>query len=138
MAQMSTSGIDDLYNQLAQMGEQSNTKLIDEMLDAGADITVKAWKSAISAAIRTNRSTGATVESIGVSSKTRSAASIEVTALGKDEKGVRNAEKAFILHYGKDGQPGTRCIDTAEEKAEPAAIEKMQEILNDYFERNGL
>ena len=46
---------------------------------------------------------------------------------GKDEKGVRNAEKAFIAHYGKSGQLGTHFIDEAEANAKAKVAVAMQE-----------
>ena len=48
--------------------------------------------------------------------------------MGKDKHGVRNVEKAFILHYGRSNMKGDRFVDEAERIAEENAIPAMQEV----------
>ena len=52
----------------------------------------------------------------------------EIYPLGKDSHGVRNAEKAFILHYGRSNMKGDHFVDNAERIAEQNAVPVMQEI----------
>ena len=61
----------------------------------------------------------------------------EIYPQGKDRKGVRNAEKAFILHYGKSGQAPTRFVDAVEEAAEDKAVSAMENVFNNYLEKEG-
>lgn len=141
MADFAVSGIDELAAELKKLGQLDNDALVEDMLEAGADVVIDEWKKGIKSAVKTKRSTGeleasvTTVKGIqkvdGVSAKT-------IYPGGKDSKGVRNAEKAFILHYGKSGQPATLFVDDVENKAEEKAAEAMEEIFNDFLEKEGL
>jgi hypothetical protein len=62
---------------------------------------------------------------------------IDIYPQGTDRHGVRNAEKAFILHYGISDQkrhPATHWVDDAdrysEDYAEPAMVQVWEEFLS--------
>ena len=78
-----------------------------------------------------HRDTGAMIESIGYARPTagiESAKSIDIYPQGVDGKGVRNAEKAFILHYGTSKIPGSRWVDDADRYSEETAPEAMAAV----------
>ena len=101
MAQFSTDGIDCIAEEMAWMGEAAG-EVADEMLLAGAEEVKRAWKE--TAERHGYRETGDMIESIRADKAPKSDANdvrrINVYPRGKDRKGVRNAEKAFLLQYG--------------------------------------
>ena len=141
MADFSVNGIDELAAQLKKLGQLGNDALVEEMLEAGAEVVVDEWKKGIKSAVKTKRSTGeleASVTTVKGIQKINDASAKTIYPAGKDSKGVRNAEKAFILHYGKSGQPATLFVDDVENKAEDKAADAMEKIFNDFLEKEGL
>ena len=132
MAFVSCSGLNDFIHNLESLGE-STEDIVHDMLEAGGEVAVSEWKEGIER--HGHVDTGAMRDAVKntVSDKNSSA---EIYPKGKDKKGVRNAEKAFIIHYGKNGD-GDRFVDDIEEKAKPKIHEAMEEIMNEYTERNG-
>ena len=59
---------------------------------------------------------------------------IDIYPQGKDRKGVRNAEKAFLLHYGTSKIKPTRWVDEAESRGEAYALPAMERVWNQYLE----
>ena len=59
-------------------------------------------------------------------------ATAEVYPQGKDRKGVRNAEKAFLLHYGWGQKNGDHFVDQIEREAEEPAVEAMEAVMDRY------
>lgn len=76
--------------------------------------------------------TGDTLKSLTVKAAKRSADGwvCYVTYNGRNRKGNRNAEVAFINEYGKRGQPARPFNETAVSKAEEAVMQRMRDILN--------
>lgn len=141
MAKCSMSGFDELAADLKKLEQLDNDELVGEMLDAGAEIVVREWKNGISKIIKTKRSKGELLESIGTGKgieKNGDVSAKTIYPIGKDSKGVRNAEKAFILHYGKSGQTPTFFVDDVEAAAEDEAVEAMSEVFNDFLKKEGL
>lgn len=140
MAKLVMNGIDELAAELKKLGQLGNDALVEEMLEAGAEVVVDEWKKGIKSAVKTKRSTGeleASVEASGIE-RVNDGSAKTIYPAGKDSKGVRNAEKAFILHYGKSGQPATLFVDDVENKAEDKAADAMEKIFNDFLEKEGL
>lgn len=106
-----------------------------KMLDAGAKACVKEWKDGITASGHVD--TGAMKESVR-SSKNQNKKTREIYPRGKDKNGVRNAEKAFVLHYGTSHKPGDRFVDKIEENSEEQAFKEMQGVFDDYLKQKGL
>lgn len=138
MAGFKTSGdlIDDIAKELKQLGEDVSGQLGQEMLDEGAEIIEFNWVKAIKSHDLID--TGEMANSIGVAKGTKAKKFRDIYPQGKDSKGVRNAEKAFIAHYGKSGQPGTRFVDEAEANSGAECAVAMQKKLDDYIEKKGM
>lgn len=141
MADFSVSGIDELAAELKKLGQLDNDTLVEEMLEAGAEVVVDEWKKGIKSAVKTKRSTGeleASVTTVKGIQKVNDVSAKTIYPAGKDSKGVRNAEKAFILHYGKSGQTATLFVDDVENKAEDKAADAMEKVFNNFLEKEGL
>lgn len=141
MAKFAVNGIDELAAELKQLGQLGNGELVSDMLEAGAEVVSGEWKKGIRSAVKTNgRSTGDMERSVAPAKGIKKVDDVSVKEIypqGKDSKGVRNAEKAFILHYGKSGQAPTRFVDAVEDAAEDKAVEAMENVFNDYLEKEG-
>lgn len=134
MSTIRTSGLGELTKAL----EEFSAELPDverELLEAGAEVVVEAWQKGIEEAGHVD--TGQMRDSVRATIN-RNATFAEIYPKGKDKKGVRNAEKAFILHYGKTGESGDRFVDKIEDNAEEPATEAMAEKLNEKLTEKGL
>ena len=133
MAQFSTDGIDSIAEEMAWMGEAAG-ETADQMLLAGAEEVKRAWKE--TAERHGYRETGDMIESIRADKAPKSDANdvrrISVYPRGEDRKGVRNAEKAFLLHYGTSRIRGSHWIEEAEQKALPT----VQQVFGDIWDRH--
>lgn len=140
MAKLEVNGIDELAAQLSQLGQLGNGELVSDMLEAGAEVVTEEWKKGIRSTVKTNRSTGEMENSVAPAKGIKTVGDVSskfIYPQGKDSKGVRNAEKAFILHYGKSGQTATRFVDAVEDAAEGKAVDVMEEKFNNYLEKEG-
>lgn len=135
MASFACEGLDELVNEMRKLG-QMRGPVVDEMLDAAAEIVRDGWKE--SAKAHGHIDTGAMINSIDftVNGDVR-ALYRDIYPQGTDAKGVRNAMKAFILHYGKSSKAGTYWVDEAEMKAGPSAIAACQEIWDRFLQSGG-
>lgn len=138
MASFKTSDdvLDDIAKELSQLGEAIDGELGQEMLDEGAKIIEYHWVKSIKK--HNHVDTGDMARSVGVSKGTKAKKFRDIFPQGRDEKGVRNAEKAFIAHYGKSGQLGTRFIDEAEASAKAEVAVAMQDKLDKYIKKKGM
>ena len=135
MASIDTVGLDELVNQMRRLGQDVGP-VADEMLNTAAGIIRDQWKA--TAKRYGHVDTGAMVDSVDFPVKGNARALYrDIYPQGTDEKGVRNAEKAFILHYGKHNMPGTYWVDDAEDKAGPEAIAACQEIWDRFLASEG-
>jgi hypothetical protein len=134
MARFDTSGLDDIFAEMSNEGELVGD-VADKMLIAGVKIIQRAWKS--SAERHRHRLSGDLIDSITYSEaknvKAKGVESIrayDVYPQGKDRKGVRNAEKAFILNYGapKKGIAPSHFIDEADDMCAAEVVEEMSRI----------
>lgn len=136
MALFSGEGFDELLADL-----QKDKDLIDaaapDMLAAGAEVVADAWRNAIRANDLID--TGDMIESVGPSDAvvTDSEKKIAVYPQGRDRKGIRNAEKAFINHYGASRRRATHFVDDAETKAEGPAVDAMAAVWYSKLESEG-
>lgn len=131
MAKLNTSGLDSVMAEMTRIGEECGPTA-EKMIMAGAALVKDAWKE--TADKHGHRRTGDMIDSIGYARKPKRVGdtlSIDVYPQGKDRKGTRNAEKAFVLHYGTSKIKGSGWVDEAEEKGEETAIPEMIRIWND-------
>lgn len=137
MARFDTSGLDEAVRYLERLGE-STGQLADEMLLAGAREAQLAWVEA--AERHRHRKTGDMIESIGYGRKPKTVdgvRTIDIYPRGKDRKGVKNAEKAFILHYGKTlnrgGNNASHWVDDADRTSDRTVVPAMLEVFDEHL-----
>ena len=91
----------------------------------------KATMEAVPAKLNsTGRGTGALTASIKVSAvKERDGGKfVEIAPTGTDRHGVRNAEKGFVLNYGRSNMPARPWFTAANAKAAGKATEEMRRV----------
>lgn len=135
MAKMRIEGMDAVVDDMIRMGQQVGP-VADRMLLAGAEIVKQTWKNAIQRHDFIDKHD--MIDSVGYSRKpqiVQEVRSIAVYPQGKDRKGIRNAEKAFVLHYGRNNMDASNFVDEAETEAAPRAEAAMVEIWNDFIEK---
>lgn len=134
MAKIYFDGLHDRIKLFDNMARQT-TKVAEKSLRAAAKVYVKGRKE--EATRRGFRDTGAMIKNIKASKKTNQYSEVgkmTVYSRGKDAKGVRNAEKEFLLHYGvKNGNGSQRIaashwVDSAEEKSHREADNAMEKV----------
>lgn len=136
MARLEINGLYDLIKELNRMGELTGA-LADAMIAVGAEQVRKAW--VIEAAERDFRDTGDMIYSIGWARRKKNqtvdaVTSADIYPIGKDRDGTRNAEKAFLLHYGWSDFNPTYWCDDADRAATPDAVEAMAKIMDQFIE----
>lgn len=137
MARLDMSGMDEVIEQMKNM-QMLSSKVADEMLLAGAEVMKKSWQQTISRFGLID--TGDMLKSVGYPRKPKDindARTIDIYPQGKDRDGVRNAEKAFILHYGRSNMDPTEFVDVAEQEAKTEADAAMEKIWNHFIENGG-
>ena len=151
MARFKSEGLDGIIEQMKTLGELSG-EAADEMLLAAAEEVKQAWKTA--AKRHRHKLTGQLIESIGYPRKPKTVKDIRTIdiypqgkstyTIGKDgkryprKKPVRNAEVAFVLHYGTSKNPGTHWIDTADDLSAEPVRTAMDRVWEDFLRREGL
>lgn len=126
MARFEGEGFDELVAAF-QKNKELFRETAPEMLQAGGEIILKCWKDAIQA--HNLIDTGEMLESVRIFSiETSHTMKAVIYPAGKDSKGVRNAEKAFINHYGASQRKATHFVDDAEAKAEAPTIDAMAAV----------
>lgn len=150
MARFDTSGLEPIFRDMERL-DQLRGPTADKMLLAGAEAVKQAWRE--EAERRRFRDTGKMIRSIGFPTKVARAsdiAYIDIYPQGKDGKrGVRHAEKAFILHWGTTskaaqrrrerkkfsgpGIPRTLWVDSADKNAEPRVMEVYTRIWDEFL-----
>lgn len=134
MGKVTTSGLNELINNLSNFAEDFS-EMEDKILDEAGEIFVEEWKEGIEQFGHVD--TGDMQKSVKAK-RSKKDASVEIYPQGKDRHGVRNAQKAFILHYGSSTIDGDRFVDDIEEKGEEKAVEAAEEIYYDTLEKKGL
>ena len=132
MARFDMSGLNSVIDEMRRL-EEDTGPTAERMIMAGAEEVKKAWRR--SAEEHNHRDTGDMIESIGYPRqpfKIGDALGIDIYPQGVDHKGVRNAEKAFILHYGTSKLHGSRWVDDADRFSEDTAVPEMKRIWDEY------
>jgi HK97 gp10 family phage protein len=158
MTKMTISGLEKMIDDMERMS--SNFKPMAEgILKDGAQIIVGEWKR--EASKRTLKITGKMIDSINYKKRIKkdgSGIKTDIVPMGRDDKGVRNAEKAFILHYGTSprrkvarrkgkyvrpkkypgaGIPALHWVDDAEAAAEPIVEKKVLDTYDKWLQMHG-
>lgn len=134
MARFDTTGMDEIVREMQRMGEQTGD-VAEAMIMTGAAYVREAWRQA--ADEYDHRVTGDMIDSINYArtpTDLGSSLSIDIYPQGKDHKGVRNAEKAFILHYGSSKLKGSRWVDRADEISDATVVPAMTRVWETYLE----
>lgn len=149
MARFEVEGLDFIIEDMKRHGELAG-ETAQEMLMAGAEEVKQAWKD--EAERRQFKDTKAMIDSIGFPRSAKRASdilSIDIYPQGKDARGVRNAEKAFILHWGTNskstrrrkakkkfsgpGIPRTLWVDDADRASGPRVMDAFTRIWDEFL-----
>ena len=134
MARFNVSGLDETIEEMKRLGQMTG-QTADAMLMAGAEEVRKAWRQ--SAEEHRHRDTGDMIASIGFARKPKeigSIRSIDIYPQGKDKRNIRNAEKAFILHYGTTKIRGSRWVDDADKISEQTVVPAMIRVWEQFLQ----
>lgn len=143
MGKLTVNGFDALSDDLASLASLPDS-VIEQILFAEAEI-VEAEQRATAKEMGVYDS-GMTAGSIkkGKIKKTASGQSITVAPRGRNVRGDRNSEVAFVNEYGRKGKGGSKglparpFIRTANARAEKKAVEAGEKVLNDYLDSKNL
>ena len=133
MARFDMSGLDPIVDEMRRLGEESGAAA-QAMIQTGAEAVKLAWQRA--AEEKGLRDTGDMIRSIGYPrnpKKIGDALAQDIYPQGRDQKGVRNAEKAFILHYGTSTHEATYWVRLADAYSEETAVPAMAKVWEDYI-----
>lgn len=147
MAHIDTSGLSSFINDLKAAADDFD-ECAGAMIKAGADVAVEEWKKGIENTVHTVKKpdggytsktgyvdTGAMLASVGKTQKKSTVA--EIYPQGRDGK-VRNATKAYVLHYGSSKIRGTRFVDGIDENVVKNSYPVMREAVDDYLKKHNL
>jgi len=142
MAGMTVDGLDGLMDDFAALAALPD-QVAEDMLNAEADVLVKAQRAEIKSRWRGPYSQGISAKSVkkGKVKPSGIGHSISVYPQGTRTRGkqrVRNAEIAFINEYGKTGQPARPAINTANKKKEQEAVEAAEKVYHAYLDSKNL
>lgn len=149
MARFQSVDVDDMARELMRLG-QATGPMAREMVNEGAGVIADTWKSVIREIPHVDRQD--MLDSVQAEEARQSGGAIvsEIYPRGKDRKGVRNAEKAFLLHYGwKAGKPargkkgakakgrkgthqGDHFVDTVEKECAEAVDYAMESVADRF------
>lgn len=128
-----------MENDLQNITRSLRGQIMRDMISAGADVLVDEWRKEIQA--RGHVVTGAMMNNVGKTDiRTEpDGMSVEVYPQGTDSHRITNAQKAYILHYGrhanKNGNKaikGDRFVTAAESAAKEKVEAAMQAVLDKY------
>lgn len=143
MARLSVHGLDEMEAKLKKLEQGLRGEAEVKMLKAGAAVLVGAWQGEIAAK---HHKTGVMESNVGMTDVQTGNDGLEISVYpqGTDNHRITNAQKAYILHYGRrpthkgtKAIKGDKFVTEAEKKAKPQVIEAMQAVLNEYVSGNG-
>lgn len=121
MATLEVTGISEITESLRK-GMEIPESVMDSMLDAMAEIVIKAQERTAATMLGGPYYTGGTESAVGPGRKVklRNGKKMYITFKGSRHRGnttTRNAEIAFINEYGKKGQPARPFVKKANEQS---------------------
>lgn len=128
------TGADEFIRDLQKLGAEM-PQVERAMLQAGGQVMAEdGWKAEITD--RDLVDSGAMRDHVTYKVKSgKGRLRAEITATGQDSRGVRNAAKAFYLHYGTSKIQPTHWIDPAESRAMPGTTAAMGAVLTDALNK---
>lgn len=134
MARMEIEGFGDIEELLNKMGELPD-EITDEMLNAGADIVVRAQKDSAGRMLQGPYYKGAVRDSIKKKApkKTNDGKEIAIEFVGT-QHGEPLSRIAYVNEYGKKSQKARPFIKTANESCAEEVIAMEEKILNDWLD----
>ena len=135
MAKFTVTGLDDVQEAMLRQ-DAIVEEAVPEMLKAGGEVIKRAFQTETKKLNSTGRATGALTASIKVSAvKERNGGKfVEIAPTGKDRHGVRNAEKGFVLNYGRSNMPARPWFTRSHQKATPEVQAAMRQAWEDEQE----
>lgn len=154
MSKITTDGMDRLMEHIRAVETRVTGHELGEVLEAGADEYIKAWRQVIG---ERHTRTGQMRDAVNKTEPHRSAKdglTVEVYPMGQDDKGAYNATKAFVANYGKSRKmsaatrrrrkrhpytrkSGDKFVNIAEDMARDKATEAMQRALDEIINKEG-
>ena len=132
MARFSFDGIDAVIRDMDRLHMRTGATA-DKMVRAGAEAMADERRK--EAERRGLRDTGDMIKKMRPAKNTYTvmgAKKIDVYSHGKDKKGVRNAQKEYMDHYGYKKRPASHWVDTAEGRGEKPANQAMVKVWEDF------
>lgn len=142
MGRLTVNGLDALADDFAALARLPD-KVVEDILDAEAEVITAAQREEIEKQWRGPHSLGISAKSIkkGKVKKDKDGRSVSIYPQGTRKRGgqtTRNAEIAFINEYGKRGQPARPAIATANKKKEKEAIDAGERVYNQFLDSRNL
>lgn len=134
MARFDVTGLEQVLKDMARMDEMTG-RVADAMLMAAAGVVREEWIKAIEH--HDHIMSHQMLDSVGYPRKPKTAGdvrTIDIYPQGEDSRGVRNAEKAFIAHYGRVHQTGSGFVDEADRNSAEPVQSVMLAIWDRYLE----
>ena len=140
MARLKVTGLDELENKLKAIEKGLRGEAMQNMLYAGADVLINAWKGSIQQ--KHHYRSHAMEDNVDKTSihTAKDGLEISVYPMGTDSHRISNAQKAYILNYGrhahkkgKEKIEGDKFVTDAEKTAKPQIYAAMQNALNEYI-----
>lgn len=144
MPRLEFDGLDSLMTDLDSLAHLPD-RVVEDMLNAEADVLVPAQRAEISSRWRGKYSEGISAKSVKKSKmkRTKDGQAVYIYPQGTRKRGkkrVRNAEIAFINEYGAPGRgiAPRPAIAAANAKAEQAAVDAGERVFNAYLDSKNL
>lgn len=142
MAEVTTSGLEELFDDLSELATLPDS-VITDMLTAEAEIVAEAQSAEARAMLSGDLSKGITAGAITYDKKPKSTSdgkAIYVYPKGTRTDGNRRgiAEVAFVNEFGTSEQAARPFIRTANEKSADAAVEAAAREYDKYLQSKNL
>lgn len=143
MARLTVTGLDEMEAKLKRLEQGLRGEAEVKMLKAGAAVLEDAWRGEIEAK---HHVTYAMRDGVSMTDVTAGKDGLEISVYpqGTDSHRITNAQKAYILHYGRNPThkgtkaiKGDKFVTAAEKKAKPAVFAAMQAVLDEYVSGKG-
>ena len=134
MARLDISGIDEVLEELKRLGDPERlNEAAQKAVNAGGTVLAKEMSSAIAAVEYGKYATGSVSKSVKATrAKTNQYGVFTVAKpTGKDERGVRNAEKAAYLQYGTPTMAARPWSEKAVREGEAKAAPVVEDVFLD-------